>query len=176
MRGCAPKHCDPAVWGVALLCSWTISFCQGNTHTYSVCCCSSHWRKKKKHLQFTEWMCVWDMLEAHRRCRSSLIWLLNSTSHPAFPFSWGQTRARFAGELYETLMLCSLISSFSLNALDYKANLQRPVVLIKCRLPRARFSRLCTLFVDASPAGGALACDSFSRTREIPLFLLQWNG
>lgn len=33
MRGCAPKHCDHAVWGVALLCSGTISFCHGYTHS-----------------------------------------------------------------------------------------------------------------------------------------------
>lgn len=74
--------------------------------------------------------------------------------------------------------MCSLITiwapfpSFSLNLLDYKANVQRPDVFcfflgsgqVQIIL-RARASSVHAL-VAASPAGGALACCSFSTAEE----------
>lgn len=148
---------DPAVWGVALL--WTISFNQGNTHSWLL------WFQllKKTQLQFTERTCGSDVLEAHRRCRSSLIWLLNSTSHLRFSSSGCQTPAWTLHNAYAAFSGWFFQASLSLNPLHYSVNLHAARCCFgRVQIPPRAFASSLHALVVGSPAGGALACGSFS--------------
>lgn len=152
-----PNIIDPAVWGVALLCSWTISFSQGNTHSWLLL----FQLLKKTQLQFTERTCGSDVLEAHHRCRSSLIWLLNSTSHLSFSSSGCQTPAWTlcnACAAFSDGWLSFIKVSLSLNPLHYNVNLHAT----RCCFGRVWSASSLHALVVGSPAGGALACGSFS--------------